>query len=137
MQGNIATPIPPRGAGSSARPRRRKFLDMSDTRTFASSLTMPAQIVLLLIMIFPLLAEVYISMTSWTPTRGGDWTQAYQFWDWGKNYVEVVRDITFWQALGRTFLLVGVAVSLEFLIGLGLAFLFMEDFQRESPSSTP
>ncbi len=35
---------------------------MSDTRTFASSLTMPAQIVLLLIIIFPLMAEVYISL---------------------------------------------------------------------------
>ena len=44
------------------------------------------------------------------------------------NYVEVFRDIAFWQALGRTFLLVAIAVSLEFLIGLGLAFLFMEDF---------
>ena len=110
------------------RARRRKFLDMSDTRTFANSLTMPAQLVLLLIMIFPLLAEVYISLTSWTPTRGGDWTQAYQYWDWGRNYVEVFRDVAFWQALGRTFLIVGFAVALEFLLGLGIAFLFMEDF---------
>jgi multiple sugar transport system permease protein len=110
------------------RSRRRKFLDMSDTRTFANTLTMPAQIVLLLIMIFPLLAEVYISLTSWTPTRGGDWTQAYKFWDWGRNYVEVFRDVAFWQALGRTFLIVGFAIALEFLLGLALAFLFMEDF---------
>jgi len=122
MQGNVATPMP------SGRAHRRKFLDMNDARTFANSLTTPAQLVLLLIMIFPLLANVYISMTSWTPTRGGDWTQAYLYWDWGKNYVEVFRDIAFWQALGRTFLLVAIAVSLEFLIGLGLAFLFMEDF---------
>jgi len=77
---------------------------------------------------FPLLAEVYISLTSWTPTRGGDWTQAYRFWDWGRNYVEVFRDIAFWQALGRTFLIAGVAVALEFLLGLGIAFLFLEEF---------
>lgn len=115
-------------AGSLSRARRRKFLDMSDTRTFGNALTMPAQMVLLLIMIFPLLAEVYISLTSWTPTRGGDWTQAYQFWDWGRNYVEVFRDIAFWQALGRTFLIVAFAVALEFLLGLGIAFLFMEEF---------
>jgi multiple sugar transport system permease protein len=102
---------------------------MSDTRTFAASLTTPAQVVLLLIIIFPLLAEVYISMTAWTPTRGGDWTQAYRLWDWGHNYVEVFRDAAFWRALGRTFLLVGVAVPLEFLLGLGLAFLFMEEFR--------
>jgi multiple sugar transport system permease protein len=128
MQGNVATPLPPGRADAIAGSRRRRFLDMSDTRTFANWLTMPAQLVLLLIMIFPLLAEVYISMTSWTPTRGGDWTQAYQFWDWGRNYLEVFRDIAFWQALGRTFLIVGLAVAVEFLLGLGLAFLFMEDF---------
>jgi multiple sugar transport system permease protein len=128
MQGNVATPAPPGLASSANRSRGRKYLDMSDTQTFAASLTMPAQIVLLLIMIFPLLAEVYISLTSWTPTRGGDWTQAYKFWDWGRNYVELARDVAFWQALGRTFLIVGFAVALEFLLGLTLAFLFMEDF---------
>ncbi len=129
MQGNVAHPLPPMNrAGAAGLPRRRRFLDMSDTRTFAASLTMPAQVVLLLIIVFPLLAEVYISLTSWTPTRGGNWMQAYQFWDWGRNYGEVFRDLAFWQSLGRTFLLVGVAVPLEFLLGLGLAFLFMDQF---------
>jgi multiple sugar transport system permease protein len=130
MQGNISTPLAQEaGASAAGLARRRRFLDMSDTRTFAASLTTPAQVVLLLIIIFPLLAEVYISMTAWTPTRGGDWTQAYRLWDWGHNYVEVFRDAAFWRALGRTFLLVGVAVPLEFLLGLGLAFLFMEEFR--------
>jgi len=101
---------------------------MNDTRTFASSLIVPAQLILLLIMIFPLLAEVYISMTSWTPTRGGDWTEAYLYWDWGHNYVELFQDMDFWRAMGRTFVIVGIAVPLEFLLGLGLAFLFMERF---------
>ena len=109
--------------------RRFRWIDMNNTRTFATTLTLPAQLVLLLIMIFPLLAEVYISMTSWSPTQGGDWTQAYKFWDWGRNYVEVATDPFFWQALGRTFLIVGIAVPLEFLLGLGLAFLFMDDFR--------
>ena len=31
--------------------------------------------------------------------------------------------------MGRTFLIVGIAVPLEFLLGLGLAFLFLEEFQ--------
>ena len=101
---------------------------MSDVRFFSASLTAPAQYILLFIIMFPLLAEVYISLTSWTPTRGGDWTQAYRFWDWGRNYVELFRDLTFWQALGRTFLIAGVAVALEFLLGLGIAFLFLEEF---------
>jgi len=101
---------------------------MSITRNFAAALTTPAQIVLLFIIMFPLLAIVYISMTSWSPTRGGSWMDAYKFWDWGRNYVEVFRDPYFWRAMGRTFLLVGIAVPLEFIFGLGLAFLFMEKF---------
>ena len=83
-------------AAAPTKPRGRSFLNMNDTRTFASSLTTPAQVLLLMIMIFPLLAEVYISLTSWTPTRGGDWTQAYRFWDWGRNYLELWQDMAFW-----------------------------------------
>jgi len=129
MQGNVSTSVSQQaGGGVTGKARRRRFLDMNDTRTFAAYLTMPAQLILLLIMIFPLLAEVYISMTAWTPTRGGDWTEAYRYWDWGHNYVELFQDVSFWQALGRTFVVVGIAVPLEFLLGLGLAFLFMEKF---------
>ncbi len=129
MDRNVAIPaLQEERAKSAARLQRRKFLDMSDVRFFSASLTAPAQYILLFIIMFPLLAEVYISLTSWTPTRGGDWTQAYRFWDWGNNYVEVFRDLAFWQALGRTFLIAGVAVALEFLLGLGIAFLFLEEF---------
>jgi multiple sugar transport system permease protein len=128
MQGDAVTPAGRSVPAPAMRPRRR-FLDMNDTRTFAATLTTPAQLVLLLIIIFPLALEVYISMTSWSPTRGGNWWEAYRYWDWGKNYVEVLGDVAFWQALGRTFLIVGIAVPLEFLIGLGLAFLFMDEFR--------
>ena len=108
---------------------KRRFLDMNDTKTFAAALITPAQLVLLLIIIFPLATEVYISMTSWTPTKGGNWWEAYKYWDWGKNYVAVLTDGAFWQALFRTFLIVGIAVPLEFLLGLGLAFLFLDEFR--------
>jgi multiple sugar transport system permease protein len=129
MDSNVAIPaVQEEQVKPAARLRRRRFLDMSDVRFFTISLTAPAQYVLLFIIMFPLLAEVYISLTAWTPTRGGDWTQAYRFWDWGRNYVEVFRDLAFWQALGRTFLIAGVAVSLEFLLGLGIAFLFLDEF---------
>jgi multiple sugar transport system permease protein len=112
-----------------AAPKKRRFLDMNDTATFASALLSPAQIVLLLIIIFPLLSEIYISLTAWDPTKGGNWWEAYRFWDWGRNYVTVLTDGAFWQAMARTFLIVGLAVPLEFLIGLGLAFLFLEEFR--------
>ncbi|MBI1881330.1 MAG: sugar ABC transporter permease [Chloroflexi bacterium] len=109
----------------------RRWLDLlgqRDPRRFATVLILPAQLLLMTIVVFPLVTEVYISLTGWSPTRGGDWWKAYQFWDWGLNYNEILRDPDFWQALLRTLLIVGVAVPLEFLLGLGLAFLFLEEF---------
>ena len=73
-----------------------------------------------MIIIFPLGLEVYISLTSWTPTKGGSWWEAYKFWDWGSNYVEVLTDARSgspWSAHSSSS---GIAVPLEFLIGLGL-----------------
>ena len=70
-------------------------------------------------------------MTSWTPTKGGNWWQAWQYWIWFENYVDVLTDPAFWQALGRTFLMVGIAVPLEFLLGFGLALLFLDEFPRQ------
>jgi multiple sugar transport system permease protein len=42
--------------------------------------------------------------------------------------VEVFRDGFFWRAVLRTFLIVAIAVPLEFVLGLALAFLFVEKF---------
>jgi multiple sugar transport system permease protein len=128
MSSNVTATPPAAAPRDAVKPRKRRFLDMNDARTFASSLTLPAQIVLLLIMIFPLLTVVYISLTSWQPTMGGSWMESYRFWDWGRNYLEVLQDRYFWRAMGRTFLIVGIAVPLEFLLGLAMAFLFMEKF---------
>jgi len=121
--------VSPAASQAAAPPKKRRFLDMNNTKTFASALLWPAQLVLLMIIIFPLGLEVYISLTSWTPTKGGSWWEAYKFWDWGANYIAVLTDAAFWQSMLRTFLIVGIAVPLEFLLGLGLAFLFLEEFR--------
>jgi multiple sugar transport system permease protein len=118
------------GNGSPREGRLWSWLGMSNERRFSALLTGPAQYMLFFIIVFPLLTVVYISLTSWSPTTGGGtfWWDAYKFWDWGRNYSEVFTSPEFWRAVGRTFLVVGVAVPLEFLIGLGLAFLFLEEF---------
>ena len=106
----------------------RRFLGMSDEGRFSGLLTGPAQYTLFFIVVFPLLTVVYLSLTSWSPVSGRDWWDAYQLWDWGANYVEVLTDPAFLSSVGRTILIVGIAVPMEFLIGLGLAFLFLEEF---------
>jgi len=121
--------VSPAASQAAAPPQKRRSLDMNNPKTFVKALLWPAQLVLLMIIIFPLGLTVYISLTSWTPTKGGSWWEAYKFWDWGANYIAVLTDAAFWQSMLRTFLIVGIAVPLEFLLGLGLAFLFVEEFR--------
>ncbi|MCG3210942.1 MAG: Trehalose transport system permease protein SugA [Anaerolineae bacterium] len=119
-------------ANAAPRPRTTgrwaAWLGMQDPKRFSNLLVFPAQYLLLAIVVFPLLMEVYISLTAWSPTRGGNWWEAYQYWDWGQNYGEVLRDSAFWSALWRTVVIVGIAVPLEFLLGFCLAFLFLDEF---------
>ncbi len=91
---------------------------------------LPAQIMLLFIVIFPMLAAIYLSLTEWSPltAQGTRWYEAYKYWGWLKNYWLIIQDRDFLMALFRTVLIVVVVVPVEFLLGLGLAFLFLEKF---------
>ncbi|MBI1172362.1 ABC transporter permease subunit [bacterium] len=91
-------------------------------------LTLPAQVLVLFISVFPLLMQLYISLTDWSPLSGQSWTQAWTMWNTFANYSDVIHDSRLWAALGRTALIMAVCVPVEFLLGLGLATLFMDDF---------
>lgn len=91
-------------------------------------LTLPAQILVLFISVFPLLMQLYISLTDWSPLSGLPWTGAWALWNNFANYADLVSDDRLWSALGRTALVMAVCVPIEFLLGLGLATLFMDDF---------
>lgn len=101
-----------------------------DPARFGFLLTLPALVFLLFIVIFPLLASIYLSLTEWSPMTGGGtkWYQAYKFWSWLANYWNIIRDLEFLMAIIRTFIIVVIVVPVEFFIGLGLAFLFRESF---------
>ncbi len=101
-----------------------------DAARFGFLMILPALVMLLFIVIFPLLASIYLSLTKWSPLTGGGtrWFQAYQFWGWLSNYWNIIRDPDFLMALFRTFIIVIVVVPVEFFIGLVLAFLFRENF---------
>ena len=91
-------------------------------------MTLPAQLLLLFIVIFPLCMQIYISLTDWGPTDGVDWTYAYQSFDWFDNYATFFSDDELWASILRTLLIMTVAVPLEFLFGMGLAILFVGSF---------
>lgn len=97
-----------------------------EDRFFGTALIAPMQLLLWFLLIVPTLIVLYLSLVAWEPRMGVDWWNA-PFIFLG-NYVKVFQDSRFWAAIGRSVIIVAVAVSLEFLIGLVLALLFSRDF---------
>lgn len=91
-------------------------------------LTLPAQVLVLFISVFPLLMQLYISLTDWSPLSGAAWPRAWEFWNTFANYADLPGDGRLWSALGRTALVMAVCVPVEFALGLALATLFVDDF---------
>ena len=82
-------------------------------------LLLPAVVILAVTIAAPLLFSFYSSFTAYRLTRPETlWT----FVSW-RNYVNVFSDLVFWQAFGRTVLLLTIVLNLEMLLGLGLALL--------------
>ncbi len=96
--------------------------------TLGFRLTLPAQVLVLFISLFPLLMQLYISLTDWSPLAGTPWPRAWEFWNTFANYTDIPGDTRLWAALGRTALVMAVCVPVEFLLGLGLGLLFVDDF---------
>ena len=62
-------------------------------------LTLPAQILVLFIAVFPLLMQLYISLTDWSPLSGLGWWNAWELWNSFANYTDLAADGRFWSAL--------------------------------------
>jgi len=97
-------------------------------RRLALLMTLPAQLLLLFIVLFPLFMQIYISLTYWGPTDGFDWVYAYRSANWFDNYVSFFTDDELRSSVLRTLGIMVVAVPLEFLLGFGLAILFVDGF---------
>ena len=71
---------------------------------------------------------IYLSLTWWGPLDGTTWIYAFESINWFDNYIEIFQDGRLWGSVGRTFLIMAVVVPVEFLLGLGLAILFVDRF---------
>jgi len=100
----------------------------AEIRRLGLRLTLPAQLLLAFIVLFPLVMELYISFTDWTPLVGKNWVWAYRYWNDFDNYVEVLTNARLWGSIVRTFVVMIVCVPTELLLGLGIALLFTGDF---------
>jgi multiple sugar transport system permease protein len=85
-------------------------------RYFPYVLILPSIIGLFLLIIFPLLYSFFLSLTSFHLLK----SQSLQ-WVGFYNYLEIIRDPTFWVALRNSLLFMVIVVNAEFLLGLLLA----------------
>ena len=99
-----------------------------DGRKLGFLFALPTLVLLVFIVIFPLAMQLYLSLTWWTPLDGVRWYWAFESFNAGDNYLRLLTDGALWAALGRTMLMMVIAVPIQFLLGLGLAYLFMEQF---------
>ncbi len=83
---------------------------------------LPALLLILGLSIFPLIQSFALSFQRWDLQ-----SQEHPFVGL-QNYRDVVFDARVWGALQNTGIIVGGAVAVEFLLGLGLALLFAGDF---------
>ncbi|MBN1123611.1 MAG: sugar ABC transporter permease, partial [Sedimentisphaerales bacterium] len=85
-------------------------------------LTFPALIALIGIL-YPFVLGVYYTFTNYTLTEPGNIQ-----WVGLENYVEIFRNIDFWQAFGLTFVFAVSVVLIELALGLGVALLLKDAF---------
>ncbi len=84
----------------------------------------PAVLVLLIMMAFPVAYTLYLSFTNWTPTLVG----SAKFIGL-QNYIKLIcHDERFLNALWRTIWFTAVGVSIQCVLGLGLALIFNREF---------
>lgn len=99
----------------------RRVSSLNSEKYLPLILLLPVFILLISVTIYPFLYGVYLSLSSYNIITG------LSFRGLG-NYVDAFKDPRFLNALVITFIFVGSAVTLELLLGLGIALLVNRDF---------
>jgi multiple sugar transport system permease protein len=95
--------------------------------SFKKLSTLPLNFVLNFVLIVPFAIMIFLSFTKWEPLSGYDWWHAPIAGV--PRFVEAFGDARLFWALVRTTIFVAVVLPLEFLLGLGMAILFLGDFR--------
>jgi multiple sugar transport system permease protein len=104
--------------------RRREKSYGSEERRLAAMLLSPALVVIALVAAYPIGYAIWLSLTEYSVREPGKWRFAGF-----ENYAEAFGATEFWDAVKNTFLFTGVSVTLELVIGLGMALAMHEAFR--------
>jgi multiple sugar transport system permease protein len=118
---DTATPEPPVGVGR----RRGLAAWLAQERVFRLVPFVLVEALFLLLLALPFALTIYISLLHWRANR--PFEQAS--FEGLVNYVRVLTEPEFWWSLARTVYFAGAAVSLELLVGFGLAMLVYKEFR--------
>ena len=95
---------------------RRPFTD----RNFKYLMIFPAVLIILMIGLFPIIYTLIVSM------QNIDMMFEDTSFQGAKHYVALASDARFWESLLHTFLFLVIALPAELLLGLALAYLFLD-----------
>jgi len=115
----------PRGQTGTKRPARAAPYRCLSDRAVASLFITPTILLLLAINIFPLVWTIYLSFTNYRANRPGtdvDWVGI-------QNYVMILNDPEMWQRMQTTAHFLFWTLSLQVVLGLGLALLINRGFR--------
>ena len=95
---------------------RRPFTD----RNFKYLMIFPAVLIILMIGLFPIIYTLIVSM------QNIDMMFEDTSFQGAKHYIALASDARFWESLLHTFLFLAIALPAELLLGLALAYLFLD-----------
>jgi multiple sugar transport system permease protein len=110
----------------------RKISSSCREKRFAYALISPTVILFILVTLYPLLYSLQLSFQSWNllkPSLGKEFVGL-------SNYLEIFKDPVFWGALKTTLNFTVGTVTLQFMIGLGVALILNRDFAGKNVTRT-
>jgi multiple sugar transport system permease protein len=96
-------------------------------RQLAAAMISPSLIVIAVVAAYPIIYAIWLSLHEYSVNVPG-----LSRWSGLGNYTDALSSSEFWEAFRTTFIFTGVSVSLELVIGLGMALVMHEAFRGRS-----
>jgi len=93
---------------------------------------LPLNLLLYATLIIPFALMIYLAFLAWNPAAGVNWWEAP--FTGVNNFIRAFSDSRFLAALGRTTAFVVIVVTIEFFLGLALAYFMLEEFKGKKIS---
>jgi multiple sugar transport system permease protein len=106
-----------------ARPRQRRRSGLSERRLAAAMLS-PSLIVIAVVAAYPILYAIWLSLHQYSVIHPG-----LSRWVGLDNYRDALKSSDFWSAVKVTFIFTAISVTLELIIGMGMALLMHAAFR--------